>query len=635
MKIVSLGLVFGAVALMAAACGTAVSGIGDTSADSGTDLPTSDGGSHDAGDGGRPASTYDIGGTVIGLTGTGLVLEDNGGDDLPIAADGSFKFAKKLAAGAAFTVSIKTQPTAPSQTCSVTNSAGNVGSANVTTVVLTCVTNTFKIHANVTGVAGAGLILQNNGANDVMVAANGTYDFVTPVASGQTYVVAVRTQPTGLSQTCTVTAPSGTVAGADVTVDVACVTDSYTVGGAVAGLTGAGLVLMDNNGDDLTIPALGNAFTFGTKVISGGAYAVTIKTQPTSPTQTCAVVAGSGTVTNGNVLTVMVNCTTNKYAISGSVAGLSGTGLVLQDNNGDDLTINNNATTFAFATPIASGQPYAVTVKTQPTNNSQTCTVTSGSGNVGSADVTNVVVTCTTNKYTVGGTISGLTVNGLVLQDNGADDLAVAANATSFTFATSVASGSAHAVTVKTQPSILRCVVTNGFSTVGSANVTSVTIACGPYFSDVGPQVNVPVANLVGWTQCFAETYGNVTPIATITTACSKAKLMMACRVAGSTTLQLLSWAPRADVLFDTGTSNIPHVANGSGWYFSGAYSCGFAKAGDPINRSTCDLDNGGAVDNNLRMCIHTAANQTNVGYRCGSSVSYSAAYQQLFYQAD
>jgi hypothetical protein len=44
---------------------------------------------------------------VIGLTAAGLVLEDNGGDDLPI--DGSFKFAKKLAAGAAFTVSIETR----------------------------------------------------------------------------------------------------------------------------------------------------------------------------------------------------------------------------------------------------------------------------------------------------------------------------------------------------------------------------------------------------------------------------------------------------------------------------------------------------------------------------------------------
>ena len=172
-----------------------------------------------------------------------------------------------------------------------------------------------------------------------------------------------------------------------------------------------------------------------------------------------------------------------------------------------------------------------------------------------------------------------------------------------------------------------------GAGQICSAGACAVGVTYGP----VGPQTNVPVSTVTtgGWTQCYTELYNADIPITTVLAACPKAKLMLSCRPTGSTTLQLLAWAPRVDVIFDTGTGNTPHNANGSGWYFSGAYSCGFAKAGDPINRSTCDLDNGGAVDNNLRMCIHTAANQTNVGYRCGSSVSYSAAYQQLFYQAD
>ena len=47
------------------------------------------------------APTYTVGGTVSGLAGSGLVLRDNDGDDLPVSADGAFAFATELAGGAA------------------------------------------------------------------------------------------------------------------------------------------------------------------------------------------------------------------------------------------------------------------------------------------------------------------------------------------------------------------------------------------------------------------------------------------------------------------------------------------------------------------------------------------------------
>src|SRR5258708_32019530 len=55
--------------------------------------------------------------------------------------------------------------------------------------------------------------------------------------------------------------------------------------------------------------------------------------------------------------------------------------------------------------------------------------------------------------YTLGGTVTGLTSMGLVLQDKGSNNLPLSAGATSFTFATSIASGAAYDVTVLTQPS--------------------------------------------------------------------------------------------------------------------------------------------------------------------------------------
>jgi len=169
--------------------------------------------------------------------------------------------------------------------------------------------------------------------------------------------------------------------------------------------------------------------------------------------------------------------TTPTYSVGGTVSGLSGTGLVLQDNGGDNLAVSGNGA-FTFATKVNSGAAYAVTVSTQPSG--QTCTVGSGSGTA-TGNVTNVAVTCTStaSTVTVGGTVSGLTGTGLVLQDNNGDDLPVASNG-SFVFATAIGSTAAYSVTVKTQPTgpAQGCTVANGSGTAAGANITSVTVSC-------------------------------------------------------------------------------------------------------------------------------------------------------------
>ncbi len=81
------------------------------------------------------------------------------------------------------------------------------------------------------------------------------------------------------------------------------------------------------------------------------------------------------------------------YTVGGSVSGLAGSGLVLQNNAGDDLPITADGS-FTFTTPLVDGEPYAVTVLTQPAGLSQTCDVTNGNGTLVGADVTNVSVTC-------------------------------------------------------------------------------------------------------------------------------------------------------------------------------------------------------------------------------------------------
>lgn len=83
---------------------------------------------------------------------------------------------------------------------------------------------------------------------------------------------------------------------------------------------------------------------------------------------------------------------TSGYSISGTISNLTAIGLVLQNNGGDNLTVNSGATTFQCPTPVAYGSSYNVTVLQQPTG--LTCTVSNGSGTNVIADITNVAVSC-------------------------------------------------------------------------------------------------------------------------------------------------------------------------------------------------------------------------------------------------
>jgi hypothetical protein len=150
-------------------------------------------------------------------------------------------------------------------------------------------------------------------------------------------------------------------------------------------------------GSRCTIPRQnGNgAFEFPTGVAQGGAYAVTVQTQPVA--QTCSVSQGTGMVGAGDVSSVAVVCSTNTFNVGGTVSGLSGT-VALQNNGGDPIAINNDGA-FTFLSPVAQGASYAVTVLVQPAT--QTCTVSNGSGTMGMSDVANVGVVCSLDTTTL------------------------------------------------------------------------------------------------------------------------------------------------------------------------------------------------------------------------------------------
>lgn len=438
--------------------------------DATTDLPATD----------SPAATYTVGGTIAGLTGNGLILRDNGGDDLVIPAGATtFTFATPVATGNAYAVTVLTQPSAPTQACTVIAGTGTVGAGNVTSVAITCVFDAFTIGGTVTGLTGTGLVLQNNAGDDLPVPAGATsFTFGTAVPSGAPYSVTVLKQPTSPLQLCTVSGGDGLVTSAGITdIAITCVPKTFTVGGTISGLAGTGLVLQDNAGDNLTVAAGATSFTFATPIDSGKPYAVTVLAQPTAPAQTCTVASGSGTATAADVTSVVITCATKTFPVSGTINGLAGTGLVLQDNGGDNLNVPASATTFTFTKPLASGSAFAVTVLTQPSSPAQSCVVSGGTGTIGNAPVTSVVINCAADKFTIGGQISGLRAPAVL--HNGNENQTVTADGM-FAFPTPQATGATYAVTVATQPTApsQTCVVTNGTGTVGTSNVTTVLIVC-------------------------------------------------------------------------------------------------------------------------------------------------------------
>ena len=169
--------------------------------------------------------------------------------------------------------------------------------------------------------------------------------------------------------------------------------------------------------------------------------------------------------------------------------------------------------------------------------------------------------------------------------------------------------------------------------------------AAQPSYFPSGPQTNVPISSLAGWQECFSGPYNATTPLAAVLSSCDGQYLMLAGSPANSTTLSVLAAAPRADVLFDTGTTTTARrrtTRNGTGWYFANNYSWGFAPQAPAIFRDECDQITGA-----LRLCWQTnfvpddpsnyPVGGLNPGYRLGDiydlNLSEGANYTRHIYE--
>lgn len=175
---------------------------------------------------------------------------------------------------------------------------------------------------------------------------------------------------------------------------------------------------------------------------------------------------------------------------------------------------------------------------------------------------------------------------------------------------------------------------TGAMVAIGASAAAPVTASAA--FMPFGPQNDIPVATVTGtwgWSVCYSGNYSEMVPLSTVLSGCTGDNLMLAARPVGSLAYDVLAAAPAADVLFNTGTGNTTHSANGSEWYYSPSYSWGFAGAGDVVNRTSCDVNGSAWTGGNERdrLCWHTSSNIMTPGWRSGNNIDvFTASWERV-----
>ncbi|TQK06813.1 hypothetical protein [Herbaspirillum sp. SJZ107] len=151
-------------------------------------------------------------GRLAALTKDGLVLTNNGGDDLAISAGAtSFQFKRAVSTDDEFNIEVKAKPS-NIDTCIISNGKARANYYTIAQVGITCYVKTHKFAIQIAGLTTNGLVVVN-GSDRKDVPANATSLKMDDVYEDGAYGVTVLQQPSG--QTCSVENGSGTMGSTD------------------------------------------------------------------------------------------------------------------------------------------------------------------------------------------------------------------------------------------------------------------------------------------------------------------------------------------------------------------------------------------------------------------------------------
>lgn len=369
------------------------------------------------------AGTYSVGGTVSGLVGSGLVLQNNGGDNLSIAANGAFTFATPLVDLSPYAVTVLTQPGAPTQNCSVANGSGTLAGANVSNVTVTCV----AVNAVVNSVADPGTgtcDLAECTLREAITAANSTAGLDTisfdPVVFGVARTIILTAGELKPTQDLSIVGPGVAllnVSGNNSTR----LFDGSGVNLSISGatLSGGNAVGSFNNGFGGAIHQVGGGLTLSDVVLSGNACsgtgaggALVFLNNTSSLTRT--TIAGNSCDSASAISMENANLTMVAGTISGNSA-TTGSALILRASAVDaaltltNVTISGNSSVgenSAIQTQPFAGRTASVTL-TNSTVSGNTTSNLAGNGAIWQRPSAGTHLIVLRNSIVAGNTVAG------------------------------------------------------------------------------------------------------------------------------------------------------------------------------------------------------------------------------------
>jgi LmbE family N-acetylglucosaminyl deacetylase len=399
--------------------------------------------------------TYNLSGTITGVSGATVTLSSNGSTVATLISGGAGStYTFNNVPNGSYTVSASLA----GYTFTPGSASVTVNGANATATALVAAANTYSLTGTINGVAGATVTLSSNGATVATLtsgASGSTYSF-SNVANGS-YTVT----PSLAGYNFSPTSASVTVNGANATASTFTATaKTYAILGTVTGVAGATVTLSSNGATVATLTSGASGSTYSFNNVANGSYTVTPSLAGYNFNPTSASVTVNGANATASTFTA-----TKTYAISGTVTGVAGATVTLTSNGATVATLTSGASGATFTFSNVPNGNYIVT----PSLAGYTFSPTSASLTVNGANATTSAFTGTVKKYSVSGTITGVSGATLLLSSNGATVATL----------TSGSSGS-----------------TYSFSNVANGNYTVTPILSGHSFSPTSAAITVNGSNV-------------------------------------------------------------------------------------------------------------------------------------------
>lgn len=171
----------------------------------------------------------------------------------------------------------------------------------------------FTVGGTVTGLKYAGMEL-TNGSDKITVQPPATsttavnFSFPNSIDYGDEYEIKI-TNPAHQSCGPAISGALKGSAGYTQTINVAivCSVNAFKLTGTVAGLDVDGLVIINGNGSEFTVPKAATSFIYPDDIASQSSYGLVVLKQPTG--RKCSITNGTGTMGDANVTNIAINCT--------------------------------------------------------------------------------------------------------------------------------------------------------------------------------------------------------------------------------------------------------------------------------------------------------------------------------------